>query len=408
MANSPGLSETHVQGAGNHLGDMDQVARIINEDHSTNAVTPSGGGTVTPDVHVATTLAIQLPAGNITIAAPTAGSAIGPYPGQRLTFVITQDGTGGRTVTWNAAYVGAPLVDPTASAVTVATFINTGSTASPVWRIERTASGVWMTTSGLVVIQSTDTSVQAALARLDTAVANPGPPSGTAGGVLSGDYPDPGFASGAVTNDDVATDAAIEESKVALADDSYATPSRRSTAFRAIVGDYMSDPNPGVAVLGTLTDNLPFMGLFWVPATCTIDTIGVRVTTAGSAGSVLRLGLVETDSDGSPANSTVLSDGTVVGTSTGARTVTFPSPIQVVGGRWYAVAVTSQGTPSTKPILWTSTNPFGFFSNPGNASLFVGYFNNATTSGAYPSSFTTIVGTSNFRPIVWAHIASRP
>ena len=37
--------------------------------------------------------------GNRTMAAPT-----NPFMGQRITFLVGQDGTGGRTLAWNAAY----------------------------------------------------------------------------------------------------------------------------------------------------------------------------------------------------------------------------------------------------------------------------------------------------------------
>lgn len=57
------------------------------------------GATITPVVTGRdSTKAITL-TGNTTINAPT-----GAWTGARMTFVFTQDGTGGRTVTWNAAF----------------------------------------------------------------------------------------------------------------------------------------------------------------------------------------------------------------------------------------------------------------------------------------------------------------
>ncbi len=53
-------------------------------------------------------------------------------------------------------------------------------------------------------------------ARVGTSVIGGGPPSGVAGGVLAGTYPNPAFAPGAIVNADVNVGAAIVESKLAL------------------------------------------------------------------------------------------------------------------------------------------------------------------------------------------------
>lgn len=54
----------------------------------------------TPDPYTGSVVAMTL-TGNVTINAPTTTNV--PY-GTRLRFVFTQDGTGGRTVTWNAVF----------------------------------------------------------------------------------------------------------------------------------------------------------------------------------------------------------------------------------------------------------------------------------------------------------------
>lgn len=63
------------------------------------SVTPAAAGTVTVDASLGEVVNVQLPAGNITMAAPTNAKV-----GALLTFNIAQDGTGGRTITWNAAF----------------------------------------------------------------------------------------------------------------------------------------------------------------------------------------------------------------------------------------------------------------------------------------------------------------
>jgi hypothetical protein len=79
--------------------------------------------TVTPVASDAEVFTIAALTGNVTIGAPsgTAATTGLPYDGQPLTIRLTQDATGGRTVTWNAAFafgtdVTAAMVPTTASA----------------------------------------------------------------------------------------------------------------------------------------------------------------------------------------------------------------------------------------------------------------------------------------------------
>lgn len=65
---------------------------------------------VTPNTSNGTTIEIGALTGNITINAP-----INSYIGRNLTFLFTQDGVGGRTVTWDAAFTNS--------------WVNTGNTA---------------------------------------------------------------------------------------------------------------------------------------------------------------------------------------------------------------------------------------------------------------------------------------
>lgn len=89
------------------------------------------GGTVTfayvaaytPDPYEATNHAIAALTGNITINAPA-----NAHLGCELRVVLTQDATGGRTVTWNAAFNASNITVKTgAKAVTVATFVYNGT-----------------------------------------------------------------------------------------------------------------------------------------------------------------------------------------------------------------------------------------------------------------------------------------
>lgn len=73
------------------------------------AYTPGVGGTATLDLNVSNRNKIQMPAGNITIALSN------EEVGQMFIIEITQDGTGGRTVTWFSTIRWADGITPVLS-----------------------------------------------------------------------------------------------------------------------------------------------------------------------------------------------------------------------------------------------------------------------------------------------------
>jgi hypothetical protein len=71
--------------------------------------------------------------GNVTVAAMNDGDA---YPGQEITVVVTQDGTGTRTLTWDSSFKGAPSLAGSgllANKVSVFRFVNVSATDTPSW-----------------------------------------------------------------------------------------------------------------------------------------------------------------------------------------------------------------------------------------------------------------------------------
>lgn len=90
------------------------------------------GGTTLVDASLGNTFRLTFGAGNTTMGAPS-----NPTDGQMIIFEIKQDGTGSRTITWNAAYVwGTDVVVPVLSTAANKTdyvgFIYNSSAA--VWR----------------------------------------------------------------------------------------------------------------------------------------------------------------------------------------------------------------------------------------------------------------------------------
>jgi hypothetical protein len=78
--------------------------------------------TITPIVSDGERVVIAALTGNPTIAAPT-----NPYAGARLDFALLQDGTGGRTITWDAVYKKAADGAGTANQVASTAFVYNGS-----------------------------------------------------------------------------------------------------------------------------------------------------------------------------------------------------------------------------------------------------------------------------------------
>lgn len=78
--------------------------------------------TYTPNVSKPKTIITMTLTGNLTVAAP-----IGARRGMQLTFVFVQDGTGGRTITWNAAFAAAANGAGTSNQVGCTTFFYNGT-----------------------------------------------------------------------------------------------------------------------------------------------------------------------------------------------------------------------------------------------------------------------------------------
>lgn len=73
---------------------------------------------ITPDIGAGRTIHVGVLTGNITINAPT-----GVIKGERVAFTFIQDGTGGRTITWNAVFKKAADGAGTANQVGTIEFI---------------------------------------------------------------------------------------------------------------------------------------------------------------------------------------------------------------------------------------------------------------------------------------------
>lgn len=102
--------------------------------------------TITPDPWLGGNVVVGALTGALTINAPAPlGGGFIP-PGTRLTFVIPQDGTGGRVVTFNSIYKNVGTLDTTASSTTVLAFVFDGTN----WQRSNASAAASTDLTGLV------------------------------------------------------------------------------------------------------------------------------------------------------------------------------------------------------------------------------------------------------------------
>ena len=110
-------------GTGRHNSDgSDASADIRFNNNNVGTIAVAYAATVTPDQDIAETHIIGALTGNITIANPTF-----PSRGQTLRIIFTQDGTGGRTVTWGGDFTTTFQPTSTANAVSTVAFMYSGT-----------------------------------------------------------------------------------------------------------------------------------------------------------------------------------------------------------------------------------------------------------------------------------------
>jgi hypothetical protein len=137
---------------------------------------------------------------------------------------------------------------------------------------------------------------------------------------------------------------------------------------------------------------------------CTINGVCVDITSAGEAGSVVRLGLFA-DADGL-AGALVADWGTVAGDAIAIPTLTPSTPVQAA---WYWVGVAAQLAPTTRPTcrVYQSAvvNRVGL-TNPGTGGSCGAYYNDPVT-GAFPAAASPAVGVVSVvtPPVVWLKAA---
>jgi len=125
----------------------------------------------------------------------------------------------------------------------------------------------------------------------------------------------------------------------------------------------------------------------WFPYATSIDAVIAEVSTAGSAGAVVRVGVYGVGSDGLP-DELLIDAGTADATSTGIKVVTF-TPF-TVSGLLFAAVVTQVQTCTLRAATTTQFPLFPPGLSSGNSVSTLRYLTESSITGALPANATTV------------------
>jgi hypothetical protein len=134
---------------------------------------------------------------------------------------------------------------------------------------------------------------------------------------------------------------------------------------------------------------------------CILQALVGEITTAGSTGAVLRLGVYADDGSGMFPGALVVDAGTIDATVVGNAALTLSTALVLVAGKYW-VGGASQGSPATAPVVRiVGTNGAVLMpSTTASASNIPTGAAQNSVSGALPSTFTTTLGFTSAVPRV--------
>lgn len=146
-------------------------------------------------------------------------------------------------------------------------------------------------------------------------------------------------------------------------------------------------------------NNDVYMMPFTVAETVTAKSVSCEVTTAGQAGSLLRLGIYSADGTSGMAGTLKYDFGTVAADTTGIKTATYATGISLTPGLyWAAVGVQSAATTQPQMRGWFDSGfAFGVPAAAVNVSNGAGSIRYTGVSGAFASNPTFAIGNQSHR-----------
>lgn len=157
----------------------------------------------------------------------------------------------------------------------------------------------------------------------------------------------------------------------------------------------------GVPATGTPTAGQLALAPFDLSRMAVLTSVVAEVTTAGSAGAVVRLGIYADNGSGLWPDALILDAGTIDASTVGNKEITLAAAKALPPGRYW-VGGASQGAPTTAPVLRTvGTNGAEFLpsASASASNIPTGAANNSITD-ALPASFTPAYGTTSAVPRV--------
>ena len=146
---------------------------------------------------------------------------------------------------------------------------------------------------------------------------------------------------------------------------SYSAALLKAGAVPMLAGRFYGAATTGLTLSGAAADSFRG-GRITVGRSCTLTSIAVEVGTAGSAGSVLRLGIYLLNPD-TLATTLLVDAGTVDATTTGVKTLAISQWVEA--GMMISPGAASQGAPSTQPIIRLNNGNDPFFGDSTAATV---------------------------------------
>lgn len=181
----------------------------------------------------------------------------------------------------------------------------------------------------------------------------------------------------------------------------------RSARYYLVAGDYAARSNTFQPVNGRL-----YAVPVWVAEAITVARLTIEVTTAASAGGLLRVGIYASTSAAVHYPGALLQDsGTLVSTSTGVKgDVDLATPIALAANDYYWFVLAEQGAPTTgatirglSGVAGSGANPIGF-AGAANANAPMSIQTTGAT-GALPGTFAAGVASNTDGPAIMFKVA---